>query len=209
MFCRNLMDVDVGEIADELRSQDVVEVKRIMKTQNGMEESTPSLILTFNLPVSPENIKIGYLSIRVRPFIPNPRRCFNCQGYGHTTTSCSKIEVCGRCAKEGHRDANCQEHEKCANCSGSHTARSRDCPVFKKAKAILRISTEQKLFFPATRREYKKKTINSRNLVKPDVSFATATSKQVTTNLNNQPSGSYNELKNLFRCYLIKLHPIS
>ena len=71
------------EIKNELKKQNVVDVKRItIKKQNEIIE-TNTYILTFNNPKPPLEIKIGYTVVKVETYIPNPSRCHNCQKYGH------------------------------------------------------------------------------------------------------------------------------
>ena len=72
------------------------------------------------------------------PFIGDCRvtQCFNCQGYGHMATRCSKPTRCGYCAKSGHKSNDCQDREKkekhnCAVCGLGHVAWDRNCVVRK------------------------------------------------------------------------------
>lgn len=44
---------------------------------------TNTFILTFRSPKPPSSITIGYTSVNVDVYIPNPLRCFKCQAYGH------------------------------------------------------------------------------------------------------------------------------
>jgi hypothetical protein len=72
------------------------------------------------------------------------RRCFNCQGYGHSQASCrSTSPRCGKCAGS-HRTRECTGTiKKCANCSGPHEAGDRFCTVQMKAVARYRIRLER------------------------------------------------------------------
>ncbi|KAJ3518308.1 hypothetical protein NMY22_g13742 [Coprinellus aureogranulatus] len=51
-----------------------------------------------------------------------PLICWNCQGYGHRATACTRPATCGNCAKEGHTGkphaSPCPEpfNKKCACC---------------------------------------------------------------------------------------------
>ena len=61
------------EIKNELKKQNVIDVKRItIKKQNEIIE-TNTYILTFNNPKPPLEIKIGYTVVKVETYIPNPR----------------------------------------------------------------------------------------------------------------------------------------
>ncbi|GBO11583.1 hypothetical protein AVEN_202519-1 [Araneus ventricosus] len=41
------------------------------------------------------------MKLAVRPFIPNPLRCFKCQRFGHSQTNCRGTLTCARCAEKG------------------------------------------------------------------------------------------------------------
>ncbi|GBN08076.1 hypothetical protein AVEN_273830-1 [Araneus ventricosus] len=45
------------------------------------------------------------MRLSVRPYIPNPLRCFKCQRFGHSKTSCRGTLTCARCAEVGHDNA--------------------------------------------------------------------------------------------------------
>ena len=82
----------IMEIKNELKKQNVIDVKRItIKKQNEIIE-TNTYILTFNNPKPPLEIKIGYTVVKVETYIPNPRRCHNCQKYGHLKQYCTAQE---------------------------------------------------------------------------------------------------------------------
>ncbi|GFV55556.1 uncharacterized protein TNCV_2573961 [Trichonephila clavipes] len=49
-------------------------------------------------PKLPTTIKAGYLNCKIRLYIPNPLRCFKCQRFGHSQTSCCGQLTCSRCA---------------------------------------------------------------------------------------------------------------
>ena len=102
----------------------------------------------------PEKLHIGYLSVHVDLFIPNPLRCFKCQRYGHGRDSCKNLPqpACFRCGQQGHDSTDCQRAAKRANCQGDHVAASKDWPVWKKEKQIQKVKTENHLGYPEARR---------------------------------------------------------
>ena len=69
------------------------------------------------------------------------RRCFNCQRYGHTQTSCkAQTPACGKCADK-HRTRECSAESssfKCVNCSGQHQTGHKSCVDQVKAVARYR-----------------------------------------------------------------------
>ncbi|GBM10219.1 hypothetical protein AVEN_177488-1 [Araneus ventricosus] len=62
------------------------------------------------------------MKLAVRPYIPNPLRCFQCQHFGHSKASCRGTLTCSRCVEAGHENSNCTAPEKCVNCKGPHTS---------------------------------------------------------------------------------------
>lgn len=100
IFSYDITDLTAEEILKELKSQIVINVKFITRRLDGHDGYTPTLILTFNSPTSPERVKIIYFSVCVWPYIPNPRWCFLCHAFGHTKTKCKKEKKCGQVGNE-------------------------------------------------------------------------------------------------------------
>ena len=154
LWCRELDTVSLTEIKEELASQQVTEVKRISVTRAGKKENTHTYILTFGTPDLPTKIKVGYLSVPIKPYIPNPLRCFRCQRFGHHRDQCKSPEVCGKCGNTDHSKEHCEVDPACVNCKGKHEASSKNCPSWKKEKEISRIKTERNLPYPQARKVY-------------------------------------------------------
>ncbi|GBL60828.1 hypothetical protein AVEN_200509-1, partial [Araneus ventricosus] len=55
------------------------------------------------------------MRLSVRTYIPNPLRCFQCQRFGHSKTSCRGALTCSSCAEVGHESTDCTRAEKCVN----------------------------------------------------------------------------------------------
>lgn len=149
---RDLQDMEEDDIATELKDQGVTQVKRITLKRDDKVVNTGTYILTFNLHDHPERIQIGYLSVRVDKYIPNPLRCFSCQKFGHGSASCKCKPVCCTCGEDGHQ-LPCTRPPKCCNCEGNHPASSKDCPVWIKEKEIQRIRVTQKISYPQARNQ--------------------------------------------------------
>ena len=151
VFCDAMDDMTVDYIKDQLKDQNVTEVYRPEK-RNGQKINM--YILTFNVTTRPKEVKIGYLNCKVREYIPNPRRCFRCQGYGHGQKTCQRDPICARCATSDpeHPDfEQCNNETKCCHCQQAHYASSKDCPLFKLEKAITIKKHRNNLTFPAAR----------------------------------------------------------
>ncbi|GBN39751.1 hypothetical protein AVEN_61598-1 [Araneus ventricosus] len=96
-----------AEILKGLSSQGVIAVRRINIKREGTIIPTKHLILTFNTTKLPTTIKAGFLSCPVKPYIPNPLRCFNCQKFGHSKTACRGKLTCSKCSTVGHSCNDC------------------------------------------------------------------------------------------------------
>ena len=92
--------------------------------------------------------------MNVELYIPNPLRCYQCQVFGHHEDYCIKKPICGNCGGERHcnDDHNCKNTAKCVNCNANHPVFSRDCPTWKKEKAILKVKYEKSITFPDARK---------------------------------------------------------
>ena len=88
------------EIKNELKKQNVIDVKRISIKKKIEIIETNTYILTFNYLKPPLEIKIGYTVVKVETYIPNPRRCHNCQNYGHLKKHCTRKKVCVKCGEQ-------------------------------------------------------------------------------------------------------------
>ncbi|GFS83425.1 uncharacterized protein TNCV_1059851 [Trichonephila clavipes] len=95
----DLLNVSTEEIKENMVDQKVCEVRRITIRRDGQVLNTKHLILTFSTPELPQSVKAAYLHCPVRPYIPNPLRCFQCQRFGHSKTVCRGQPTCSRCAE--------------------------------------------------------------------------------------------------------------
>ncbi|GBN18771.1 hypothetical protein AVEN_39700-1 [Araneus ventricosus] len=150
--CGRLLNLPIEEITRELSGQGVKDVRRINIRRDGELVPTKHFILTFNTPRLPEYIKAGYVRCSVRPYIPNPLRCFKCQRFGHSKTNCRGTLTCARCAAAGHESTGCNANEKCVNCQGEHTSFSRSCPKWKLEKEVVAIKFTNNITFLEARR---------------------------------------------------------
>ena len=142
--CPDIKECSDDDILEGLKSQRVTEIYRIMINRDGVKKPTGTIILTFNSRQLPTHIRVGYLSVKVDAYIPNPVRCFKCQRFGHFKTACKHPEACGKCGQTDHNsDELCFNDPKCVNCGGNHHVRSKDCPKWIEEKSIQRIKHEK------------------------------------------------------------------
>ena len=97
-----LTELSEDKLKQELQGSNVQDVKHILKTENVQKVPTGTLALTFNTAKLPQSIKAGYIKLNVRPYIPNPLRCFKCQAFGHKSKFCKKSEVCPKWGERAH-----------------------------------------------------------------------------------------------------------
>ena len=131
------------DLKQKLIDHDVEEVYRVEKKENNKTVKTNLYILTFRRTEIPNEVKIGFLNLPVRLYIPNPRRCFRCHRFGHGINACTHDPVCAKCGKTnpGHEFGQCNEDMCCSNCKGPHAATSKQCPIWQLEKK----TTERKL----------------------------------------------------------------
>ncbi|GFU62247.1 putative RNA-directed DNA polymerase from transposon X-element [Trichonephila clavipes] len=187
----DLLCASETEILEGLSDQGVTQVRRIKIKKDSSLFPTKNLILTFNSPKLPSNIKAGYLNCKVRPYIPNPLRCFKCQRFGHSQTSCRGQLTCSRCASVGHASTDCSLEPKCINCLQPHPLDSKICPKWKIEKQIQEIKTTKNISYP-----------EARKLIVPQLSQTYAQAAKSST-LNNSTQTDENITK--INCPPLKL----
>ncbi|GBN77788.1 hypothetical protein AVEN_59581-1 [Araneus ventricosus] len=98
------------------------------------------------------------MRLSVRTYISNPLRCFKCQRFGHSKTSCRGTLTCARCAEVGHESNDCTRTEKCVNCKGEHTSFSRNCFAWKQEKEIITTKIKKQISYQEARKLVKSQT---------------------------------------------------
>lgn len=162
IYCYDLKQMEQNEILKELESQGVVYVHAMTKLVNGVRLATGLYVITFKSMVLPKYIKIGYLNLKVKMYIPNPMRCVSCQIFGHTHKNCkSELKVCAQCS-------NPLPHEvcgptKCFNCHQEHNCSSKDCPIYIKEAKIMEIKTLENISISEARRRYNNRNSTTQN----------------------------------------------
>jgi hypothetical protein len=142
------------DLLSELASMGVVGVKRITRKADGVDLPTPSVILTFRGHCLPESVKVGFLNVRVRPYVANPLLCYRCFRYGHTKARCRGKAICARCGANDHLDDRlCEKPPCCRNCGEAHSAFSHECAVWLRERDVQRvIAVEDVPFSEAVKR---------------------------------------------------------
>ncbi|RUS72443.1 hypothetical protein EGW08_019789 [Elysia chlorotica] len=137
---RDLETTSEEEMVKELDG--VPHARRIFVRKGGDKVRPNTFVLTFDLTSPPTSPKVGYLTLKVKPYAPRPMRCFKCHRFGHSETTCRRTAVCCRCGKGGHAGKDCKADPSCLNCHGPHAADSKECPKWKKKEEIQRNKTK-------------------------------------------------------------------
>lgn len=180
IFAEQLIKVSVEDMKENLKAENVIDVFKITKRDGkNIQQPTNMAILTFNSQIVPANIKIGYLNIKVNPYIANPMRCRKCQKFGHSSKKCFNAESCFICGCVGEheichtsacldcnniKDDDIESHYKCigvkcVNCLGDHKSSDRKCPVFLKEYEISKIKCEERVSYFQAKKIYEGKNI--------------------------------------------------
>ncbi|KAH8284469.1 hypothetical protein KR054_011791, partial [Drosophila jambulina] len=168
IYSNDLRNIDEKEIVEELKPQNVIEVRKILKKNNNETTETGLIILTFSSIDLPEKLWIDYEVVQVRPYIPPPMRCYNCLRFGHPTVFCKSEQICANCSEKKHTDDKnlCTNIKTCINCKYEddeikhHNAMDKSCPAFIKQKELTAIKTLQKIDHKTARYIYNTRHIH-------------------------------------------------
>lgn len=156
VFSRDLLRYSEERLVKELEEYDVVAVRRVHKKEEGALTPTPTLFITFNRLELPRTVKLAWLNLHVKPYVPNPRRCFHCQLYGHVTRTCRRLQnglpkVCVTCGRDDHGEE-CPGPVRCYHCAEPHPASSKECDRLRFEREVLTIRNKEKLSFVEAKR---------------------------------------------------------
>lgn len=94
-------------------------------------------------------VNIGWSACRVDDHV-SIIQCYNCMGFGHIASKCSKNACCGLCAQD-HLTSDCKlkskKNFKCANCSAAKSNDACHSATDKSRCSILRKKIEQRIPF--------------------------------------------------------------
>ena len=153
-----------------------VKAARVIKNVGGKKEASSVVILSYQ-GATPERVKIGYLSFKVKPYLREPTRCFKCNAYGHIAASCANKAKCPRCLGK-HSLKECQSSDaekKCATCdSTSHHTGQAACPQRKIEKEAILLRASKHI-------SYAKALASAKNKIEGKPSSASVAPKVLVT----------------------------
>ncbi|GBN14118.1 hypothetical protein AVEN_209193-1 [Araneus ventricosus] len=91
-----LLTASDSNILEGFASQGVIHAHCIHIKKGTESYPTQHIILTFNKTELPKSVIAGYLHCRIRPYVPNPARCYKCQRFCHSKVACRGKQVCSR-----------------------------------------------------------------------------------------------------------------
>lgn len=181
IFCGDLLRYSEERLLREMAGQGVIAVHRFQRKVDNVLTPTPSLLLTFDSLVLPKSVRCAWYPLTVKPYVPNPRRCFHCQSFGHVAQSCRRHlrglpSTCVNCGEDDHA-GDCPGPIKCYHCGEPHPASSKECDRYRFEKEILLVRTQERVSFPEAKKRAMTRT------VRPGVSYAS-----ILSNFRRRPS---------------------
>ncbi|GBM04979.1 putative RNA-directed DNA polymerase from transposon X-element [Araneus ventricosus] len=178
---KELMMASESEIIEGLSTQGVIAARRINIRRGNDIIPTKHVTLTFSSSKLPSNTTAGYIRSPVKPYIPNPLCCFNCQRFGHSKVACRGQLTCSNCGIAGHSANGCQADPHCFHCKQDHSSDSKDCPQWKTEKKIQEIKIKQNITYAEAKKLIsQEKTPSYSQAVKSSVSQNTQTDENIT-----------------------------
>ncbi|KAK3892278.1 hypothetical protein Pcinc_003899 [Petrolisthes cinctipes] len=124
---------------DQITSAKRCEITFNDEGSNKRTTSTRQVVISVKGQVENNEIFLGIFGdFKLRPFIPEPKRCFRCQKLQHTHENCHLPFVCAICVGRHKTDICIQKHKnneetiaRCVNCDGPHHAWSYRCRARK------------------------------------------------------------------------------
>jgi len=154
-ICTKLTDstrIEIRDVDEEATEEEIVQA--ILKSTELPTSATVlhtrkagrgTQIVTVSVPTSTAHtlastrLRVGYVNCRVRRKI-EVKKCFKCQGYGHTRDQCTSTDqsnLCWKCGTDGHKARECTREARCFLCSAEasndHALGSFKCHVYRRA----------------------------------------------------------------------------
>jgi len=144
-----LFGVPVSIPTDDIRKFSSIIEKAVRYPKQGLPSETVCITFEKSVVDIPDQIYLGYLKFRCHEYVPQPRRCFKCQRYGHVSVSCNATRRCAKCG-EDHGYDECQQGQeqlKCCNCGENHSAAYKGCKEYHKAKEVVEVKIDKKISY--------------------------------------------------------------
>ncbi|XP_055685776.1 uncharacterized protein LOC129791561 [Lutzomyia longipalpis] len=158
--CPEIMHLKIERIIEGLRKHyDVIGVQRLKRRVENKWIDTATHVITFNSPIIPAEIKVGFIHVKTELFIPAPFRCAICQKLGHTRKRCNSSKnkpTCSFCGQAAHLYGPCLP-PRCVNCQGDHPSSSKICPRYLEEREINAIRVSLRIPYKMAKEEFVKR----------------------------------------------------
>ena len=141
-----------------MRDKGIVGARHHLRTnyKTLQRENSNSIVLTFDNPILPSEVKTAFELCKVDIFIPEPIRCNICNEFGHLKFNCTKAPKCGKCSStdKNHDSKICKPSDSdycCPNCNEAHPAWSRKCSKYLFEKSICNYKQPTSINISATK----------------------------------------------------------
>lgn len=166
IFCDKIKNIGEEDILKDLRECGVIGVRKFMKKEGDKVIPTGGAVITFDLIHPPEWLDIGWQSVRVHEYIPNPLKCINCHKLGHTKNHCRGITVCKDCGIPPPHSPCTRKF--CVNCNNeTHTSYDPSCLSYLTYKSVNKIKTKRRCTTRDAWKIFKEDPAN--NLIAPHI----------------------------------------
>lgn len=131
-FCKPRNLAEFGEVSDSCLITEVRRFQRNSKDSSSHNKIDINLVsICFSGNVLPSHVCIDSMNFPVKPYREPVLQCRKCWHYKHNERVCSKkFSVCPNCGLGHDLSIQCPNSTSCVNCKGSHSAASKDCPIF-------------------------------------------------------------------------------
>lgn len=166
VFCDKIKNISEEDILKDLSEFNVIGVRKFMKKDGDNLIATGGAVLTFDLIHPPNRLDLGWRTVAVHEYIPNPLKCNNCHKLGHTKNHCRGIQLCKECGiPPPHNPCS---RQFCVNCNNdTHTSYDPSCLSFRTHKSVNKIKIKQRCTARDAWKIFKEDPIN--NLIDPHV----------------------------------------
>jgi len=195
IYSNDLRYISKEDILNELKAQNGTEVDKIIRKKDNNLKETGLIILTYATTTLPETINIGYEHVKIRPHIPGPLKCRNCQKFNHPTKACNNEKTCSNCSEvHSPDDEDCTKPKFCINCKhldNHHIPLDQNCPTFINVPVLDKSDTRE----ITTYDDIMKPTLKtpSENDIEMDTTESYRTSKKTT--ISDRSLRSHNKEK--------------
>lgn len=192
IFCDKIKNISEEDILKDMSEFNVIGVRKFMKKEGDNLISTGGAVITFNLIHPPEWLDLGWRTVKVYEYIPNPLKCNNCQKLGHTKNHCRGIQLCKECGiPPPHNPCN---RKFCVNCNNdTHTSYDPTCLSFLTHKSVNKIKAKRRCTARDAWKIFKEDPIN--NLIAPHVPKKSYAHVLGGINIPLNPTASLNQNK--------------